>query len=121
MKFQNAVHARPALIFRLHGGICCSGGATAGEYSSMLRFPLGSSGDADVVDEAPLRQAADWLRSPSPSSLVLGLLVACLVCVGMPGLEYRPAAQAQALQVRSRPERLPGIEAGAGRRDSPTR
>ena len=37
----------------------------------------------------------------------------------MPGLEYRPAAQAQALATyRSRPERPPGIEAGAGRRDS---
>ncbi len=38
-----------------------------------------------MVDEAPLRQAADGLRSPSPSSLVLGLLVACLVCVGCLG------------------------------------
>ncbi|MFO6382904.1 hybrid sensor histidine kinase/response regulator, partial [Pseudomonas aeruginosa] len=59
---------------------------TAGEYSSQLQIPAPDRPEgADAVVEAPLHQAADGLRSPSPSSLVFGLLVACLVCVGCLG------------------------------------
>lgn len=88
MKFQkrSACMLGLLLIFACMAGYAVPARATAGEYSSMLRIPAPDRpGDADVVDEAPLRQAADGLRSPSPSSLVLGLLVACLVCVGCLG------------------------------------
>lgn len=88
MKFQkrSACMLGLLLIFACMAGYAVPARATAGEYSSMLRIPAPDRpGDADVVDEAPLRQAADGLSSPSPSSLVLGLLVACLVCVGCLG------------------------------------
>ena len=88
MKFQkrSACMLGLLLIFACMAGYAVPARATAGEYSSMLRIPAPERpGDADVVDEAPLRQAADGLSSPSPSSLVLGLLVACLVCVGCLG------------------------------------
>ncbi|HHK2281993.1 TPA: ATP-binding protein [Pseudomonas aeruginosa] len=88
MKFQkrSACMLGLLLIFACMAGYAVPARVTAGEYSSMLRIPAPDRpGDADVVDEAPLRQAADGLSSPSPSSLVLGLLVACLVCVGCLG------------------------------------
>lgn len=88
MKFQkrSACMLGLLLIFACMAGYAVPARATGGEYSSMPRIPAPDRAeDADAVVEAPLRQAADGLRSPSPSSLVLGLLVACLVCVGCLG------------------------------------
>ncbi|HCE9574927.1 TPA: response regulator [Pseudomonas aeruginosa] len=88
MKFQkrSACMLGLFLVFACMAGYAVPARATAGEYSSLLRIPAPDCPEgADAVVEAPLHQAADGLRSPSPSSLVLGLLVACLVCVGCLG------------------------------------
>ncbi|MBF3196701.1 response regulator, partial [Pseudomonas aeruginosa] len=88
MKFQkrSACMLGLLLIFACMAGYAVPARATAGEYASLLRIPAPDCPEgADAVVEAPLHQAADGLRSPSPSSLVLGLLVACLVCVGCLG------------------------------------
>ena len=121
MKFQkrSACMLGLLLVFACMAGYAVPARATAGEYSSLLRILPGLPGGRRCGRRSAAtpgcRRAAlavPFQPGARPAGGLPGLR-------RMPGLEYCPSTQAQALATyRSRPERPPGIEAGAGRRDS---